>query len=406
MPKIRKEDKLPLRLKQLGKIYQLVEQFEEISRIDLSKISSLAPATITALTRELINEKLIVERAVQNTESRGRPAIGLCVSPFYWQSLCATLVENRFEIILSELDGCTIKQVAYPLTAKELTQLEPVLTQYLQSFLQDTKQELNHLITFSIAVGGVLDREKRHLLKLGETELNIDLQALFAPHFKTPILITEYFQTWLLAESALGSVINCDNVLFVQLDNGVNFSVLLKGEVLSNRYQTRSSINRMIVPKHNALQELISPDLADIERYQLKNQITHKAIYPLIHHFYPETESLHSTEKIDFLCEKANVGEENAQQILFHVADSLAYILMNLVNIFGSEKVMLSASYLGAKDLFLTRLNSQLKQHLTDVYAKVEVITGKYEWNSPVIATSAIKQGIYDGSLLGHFIRA
>lgn len=65
MPKIRKEDKLPLRLTQLGKIYRLVEQFEEISRIDLSKLSRLAPATITALTRELIKEKLIVERAVQ-----------------------------------------------------------------------------------------------------------------------------------------------------------------------------------------------------------------------------------------------------------------------------------------------------------------------------------------------------
>lgn len=56
MPKIRKEDKLPLRLTQLGKIYRLVEQFEEISRIDLSKLSRLAPATITALTRELIKE--------------------------------------------------------------------------------------------------------------------------------------------------------------------------------------------------------------------------------------------------------------------------------------------------------------------------------------------------------------
>lgn len=82
MAKVRKEDKLPLKLKQLGKIYQLIEQFEEISRIDLSKLSRLAPATITALTRQLIDEKLIIERAVQNTESRGRPAVGLCVSPF------------------------------------------------------------------------------------------------------------------------------------------------------------------------------------------------------------------------------------------------------------------------------------------------------------------------------------
>lgn len=406
MPKIRKEDKLPLRLKQLGKIYRLIEQFEEISRIDLSKLSRLAPATITALTRELIKEKLIVERAVQNTESRGRPAIGLCVSPFYWQSLCATLIENKFEIILSELDGVAIKQVVYPLSPEDLANLDKVLVQHLESFLEEAKQECNHVITFSVAVGGVLDNQKNRLLKLGETELDIDLKALFTPYFKTPILITEYFQTWLLAESTLGSVINCDNVLFLQLDNGINFSVLSKGELLTNRFQVRSRIGKICVPKHNELQDLIFPDMPSDERYQLRNQITHRAIYPLITHFYPEADKLDSTEKIRFLCEKANSDDETAQKIIFHIADSLAYVLMNLVNIFGSEKIMLNASYLGAKDLFLTRLNKQLQKHLAYSYTNVEVLTGKYEWNSPVIAASAIKQSIYDGSLLGHFIRA
>ena len=47
-----KEEKTPSRLIQLGSIYRLIEQFEEISRIELSKLSGFAPATITSLTRE------------------------------------------------------------------------------------------------------------------------------------------------------------------------------------------------------------------------------------------------------------------------------------------------------------------------------------------------------------------
>ncbi|MFD1805752.1 ROK family protein [Pasteurella oralis] len=404
MPKIRKEDKLPLRLKQLGRIYRLVEQFEEISRIDLSKLSRLAPATITALTRELIKEKLIVERAVQNTESRGRPAIGLCVSPFYWQSLCATLVENRFEIILSELDGGTIKHSVYPLKQEDLKNLEQVLVDYLQQFLTETQDELNHLITFSVAVGGELDHKNR-LIKLGETKLDINLKTLFTPYFKIPVLITEYFQTWLLAESTLGSVINCDNVLFLQLDDVINFSVLSKGELLLHKSQTRSHINKMIVPKLSGLQQDISTHLNEVERYQLQNQITHKAIYPLIDKYFPENGLSNCSEKIAFLCEMANKGDKKAEQILFHIADSLAYILMNLVSIFASEKIMLSSSFLLSKDIFLNRVNRILKANLAIADSKVEVITGKYEWNTPVVAASAIKQSIYDGSLLGHFIK-
>lgn len=69
----------------LGTIYRLVEQFELISRTDLAKLSGFAPASITNLTKSLIDHKFILERSVQNNTSRGRPAVGLSVSNFFWQ---------------------------------------------------------------------------------------------------------------------------------------------------------------------------------------------------------------------------------------------------------------------------------------------------------------------------------
>lgn len=409
MPKIRKEEKLSLRLKQLGKIYRLVEQFEEISRIDLSKLSRFAPATITTLTRILIDEKFLIEKEVQNTESRGRPAVGLCVSPFYWQSICALLVENHFELMLTELDGTEIKRCAYALHKEDFVQLDQVLISYLKQFLKEVEAELHHLMTFSITVGGELDAENKRLLQLGEYQLNLDLNALFAPHFNAPILVSEYFQTWLLAEAALGNVINCDNVLFLQLDDVINFSVWSKGDLLTSKNAIRSHINHMIVPKLNPLQELIFPDLNQVEAYQLRNQITHQAICELVERFYPNHNLVDNNEKIAFLCERANLQDESAVNILYHVADSLAYILMNLVHLFAPEKIMISSSFLQAKSLFLPRLNAELKRHLAPAYnpayANVEVITGKYAWNCPIVAGAAIKQGIYEGDLLAHFIQ-
>ncbi|VEI45739.1 transcriptional repressor of carbohydrate metabolism [Actinobacillus equuli] len=59
-----------------------MEQFELISRTDLAKLSGLAPASITNLTKSLIDNKFILERTVQNNTSRGRPAVGLAVSNF------------------------------------------------------------------------------------------------------------------------------------------------------------------------------------------------------------------------------------------------------------------------------------------------------------------------------------
>ena len=92
-------------------------------------------------------------------------------------------------------------------------------------------------------------------------------------------------------------------------------------------------------------------------------------------------------------------------RILDHITDCFAYILMNLVNIFSAQRVMLNSGLLVVKDIFLEQLNHKLSAYLSNKEAPVEVITGKYEWNSPIVAGAAIKQGIYDGSLLTFLVK-
>lgn len=399
MAKVRKEDKLPLRMKQLGKIYRLIEQFEEISRIDLSKLSQLAPATITSLTRELIEKKLVIERAVQNTENRGRPAVGLCVSPFYWQSLCATLTYDHFDILLCELDGTTIAQEVYPLDLSDLSSLEQMLPCYFEDFLSKVGTKLSRPITFSIAVAGKLHHLSSFLQRLGEIELNVDLTSLFAGYFDIPIIVTEYFETWLLAESTLGSVIGYDDVIFLQIDEVINLSVLSKGVILQSDHKTCMNIDQITVPRLYPMQDKINQHLFELERYQIHNQLTYKAFCQFIDLYYPNNNLISTTEKINFLCKKAQLQDPLALEILANIADIIAYILSNLVNLFSPEKIMFTSRLLSVKHVFLNQINQRLAHYLHN--SKIcEVMTSQYEWNSHEVIAAAIKQKIYDGSLL------
>lgn len=74
-----------------GRVYKLIDQKGPISRIDLSKESELAPASITKITRELIDAHLIHETTVQEAISRGRPAVGLQTNNLGWQFLSMRL---------------------------------------------------------------------------------------------------------------------------------------------------------------------------------------------------------------------------------------------------------------------------------------------------------------------------
>ncbi|MGL4456457.1 MAG: sugar metabolism global transcriptional regulator Mlc, partial [Plesiomonas sp.] len=74
-----------------GAVYRLIDQLGPISRIELSKQAGLAPASITKITRELLDVHLIRENECQEFGSRGRPAVGLVLDTEGWHFLSMRL---------------------------------------------------------------------------------------------------------------------------------------------------------------------------------------------------------------------------------------------------------------------------------------------------------------------------
>lgn len=200
----------------LGRVYQLIEQFELISRTDLAKLSGYAPAVITGLSKQLIEHKLVLERAVQNLPSRGRPAVGLSLSPFHWQFLCMTISATQVSIFLCELSGKAVYQQHYPLNLAN-DDLTKSVTLSLKNFLTLSALETNTLLALSISVIGKLDRTKTVITQLGNVHLESKLLPELDQLIEKPIYLNEHFQLWLLAESALGSLISHNDVIFCNL---------------------------------------------------------------------------------------------------------------------------------------------------------------------------------------------
>lgn len=92
-------------IKQLntGIVYRVIDQYGPISRIALSKQSQLAPASITKITRELIDAHLVKEIEFPVLGLRGRPAIGLVIESEGWQFLSIRLACNSISLSLKRL---------------------------------------------------------------------------------------------------------------------------------------------------------------------------------------------------------------------------------------------------------------------------------------------------------------
>ncbi|MFC0308395.1 ROK family protein [Gallibacterium trehalosifermentans] len=388
------------KLQHLGTIYRLIEQFDLISRIDLSKISGLAPASITNFTRELIDLKLVIERTTQTPILRGRPAVGLAISPFYWQSLCVVLSEREMTLFLCELNGKVVATKCYPILTTQLTELNSLLINNLTAFQQEYRQHIIQLFAIAISVDGLLNRQQTGIERLGQYHLNLELQTELNQHFHLPIILTEYFSAWVFAESTLGAAISSENVIFLHIDEAINMSVSIKGKMIQGSKQQRMNIDRVCLPTLNPLSNIISQDLLAEDAQQLQHHVTYAAIYRLVNHLLPN-DIADNEQKIQYLCDLADQGNEQAIAILHYVADGISYVLMNLVNIFSSDKIMINSSYLGSNAIFVEHLKHKLNQNLLLDQHQVNIITGHYAQNNAVVASAIVKKYLYSGELIG-----
>lgn len=384
------------RYHQLGAIYQLIEQFELISRSDLAKLSGFAPASVTGLTKWLIDKRFIIERTVQNLPTRGRPAVGLSLSPFHYTFLCITLSEHKLTLYECELSGAALRKQDYVLDALNLAVQIPHI---FNDFCEDDFQRKNVRLAISVSVIGKISRDKRRIIQLGNTGLDYPIVDILARYFTQPILLNEHFQLWFLAESTLGNLIRYNDVIYLQLDEKVNLSVRLKGELLHQDEHKRMNVDCMLMPNFGRLSEEISEQLSEVERYQLQHQITFSALVRLIDRYLPNSFS-NTADKIAWLCYCVERKNSDAEQILVHICDNLAYMLMNLINLFSIEKVMFNSPLLCIKQPLFDRLQAKLQQNLLRSGLTVDLVTSQYEWNSPLIPAVAVKWGIYNGMLL------
>jgi hypothetical protein len=142
-----------------GAVYRLIDQLGPVSRIDLSRLAQLAPASITKIVREMLEAHLVQETEIQEPGSRGRPAVGLVVETEAWHYLSLRI--SRGEIFLS-LRDLSSKLVVEERQELPLTDEKPLLQRiivHIDQFFIRHQQKLERLTAIAITLPGIIDTE-------------------------------------------------------------------------------------------------------------------------------------------------------------------------------------------------------------------------------------------------------
>ena len=142
-----------------GAVYRLIDQLGPVSRIDLSRLAQLAPASITKIVREMLEAHLVQELEIKEAGNRGRPAVGLVVETEAWHYLSLRISRGEIFLALRDLSSKLVVEESQELALKDdLPLLDRIISHIDQFFIRHQKK-LERLTSIAITLPGIIDTE-------------------------------------------------------------------------------------------------------------------------------------------------------------------------------------------------------------------------------------------------------
>ncbi len=204
-----------------------------MSRLDLSQRTQLSPGTVTNVTFELLQDQIIEEIGLAESEG-GRPRTILAVNPRYGYLIGIDLGETHIQLELFDL--AMNKKGTFQRSA-ERSENTPdcyveLIVESLQELIRNTKIERDMILGIGVGVPGVVGHN-------GEVSIaapmwqwkHVPLLAMLEKQVNLPFYIDNGAKAMAKAEAWFGAGRFAKDMVVILMGTGIGAGVLTKGEL-------------------------------------------------------------------------------------------------------------------------------------------------------------------------------
>ncbi|MFY2507947.1 DNA-binding transcriptional regulator NagC [Vibrio pectenicida] len=379
-------------------VYRLIDQQGPISRIQVADISQLAPASVTKITRQLLERGLIKEVA-QQASTGGRRAISLTteVAPFH--SIAIRLGRDYIQFSLYNLGGEELLSEYQEFFYTTQADLVEGLTTYLKHFIQSHQAIINQLIAIGIILPGLVNPETGVVEYMPNITIdNLALAELIEHSFHIQCFVGNDVRGMALAEHYFGASQDCQDSILVSVHRGTGSGIIVNGQVFLGFNRNVGEIGHIqIDPLGEQCQcgnfgclETVAANPAILER-----------VKKLIKQGYESTLSGVEGLTIQDICEHANMGDELAKQSLIRVGNQLGKAIAITINLFNPQKIVIAGDITHCEDIIFPAIRRNVQnQSLTTFHKNLPIVASEIDAKPTLGAFSMIKRAMLNGALL------
>lgn len=382
-------------------VYRLIDQQGPISRIQIAELSNLAPASITKITRQLLDRGLIKE-VEQQASTGGRRAVSIVTENKFFHTVAIRLGRNGATITLYNLSGKSLAEEAYPLPERTQETLEKGLLRAISIFIETFSSKIRELIAIAISLPGLVNPEDGVVKYMPHIEVtDWQLGKTLREKFNVTCFIGHDIRSLALAEHYFGATQDCEDSLLVRVHRGTGAGFIINGQIFLGKNRNVGEMGHIQIDPLG--ERCYCGNFGCLETVAA-NAAIEQRVRDLLAQGYQSKLTLDDCS-ISAICRAANKGDELAVNVIDRVGRYLGRGISMAINLFNPQKVVITGDIAEAEKVLLAAIQSCIdNQVLINFRKNLPVVTSQIDHRSAIGSFALVKRSMLSGILLQHLL--
>jgi len=384
-------------------VYRLIDQHGPISRIQIAEQSQLAPASVTKITRQMIERGLIKE-VDQQASTGGRRAISIVTETRLFQAIGIRLGRHDATITLFDLSAKPLAEDHYALPERTQEALEHALLQAISRFIESHARKIRELIAISIILPGLVDPESGVIRYMPHIAVHDwPLSERLTENYHVPCFVGHDIRSLALAEHYFGATRDCEDAILVRVHRGTGAGILSNGRIFLGRNGNVGEIGHIQV---DPLGERCHCGNFGCLETIAGNAAIEQRVRHLLTQGYKSRLTLNDCT-IDSICKAANKGDVLACEVLEYVGRHLGKAISIAINLFNPQKIVLAGEITQAEKVLLPAIAQCINAQVLNAFrVNLPVVCSRLDDRSAIGAFALVKRAMLNGMLLQRLLES
>jgi len=348
-------------------ILNIIRKKGPISRSEIAELTDLTPATISNITSELIDKRLIVE-AECGDSSGGRKPIMLRIRTDYYRVVGIYIGSKKIKIIASDLMANTKYKKEFDYDTEEVTpeRIKEILDAEIRGIVKKYQAKGKKVVGIGIGIHGLVDPLRGVSVFAPNLHWkNVNIREEFEKELGIPVFVDNNTRTMGLGENWFGTGKNVSSFFCLNVEYGVGGSLFIDDKAFCGASFGAGEIGHTTV-------DINGEACSCGNRGCLETVASVKALVKFAYEGYEENKgsAIFSGKEITSIkdisphdiFEAVKVGDVFAISLIRKIGKNLGIGIANVINMFNPELVIINGEIISTGEFLLESIVETVRE--------------------------------------------